>query len=133
MTEANPSVVLDENYARRYLKQIIGSMLLRNGLLMSSDGMRVVCEDSNISTVYDYKTGKLTNRNMGQQIYSEVIFMPTPEGKKALLNNFYNVSRIQPQTGVIVQHLTPEERRIQLDKKFYPYKYGGDQTDDGNR
>ena len=133
VTEANPSVVLDKDYAKNYLKQIIGSMLLRNGLLMSNDGMRVVCNDNNISTVYDYKTGKLTNRNEGQQMYSEAIFMPTQEGKTVLLNNFYNVSKIEPQPGTMVQHLTPEQRRIQLDKNLHPYKYGGEPTDDGNR
>ena len=133
VTEARPSVVLDENYARGYLKQIIGSMLLRNGLLMSNDGMRVVCNDNNISTAYDYKTGKLTNRNEGQQIYSEAIFMPTTEGKTALLNNFYNISKIEPQSGIMVEHLTSEQRRIQLYKKLYPYNYGGELTDDGNR
>lgn len=132
-TEAKPLGVLDENYARGYIKQIIGSMLLRNGMLMSTDGMRVLCKDDNISTGYDYKTGKLTNRNKGQQKYSEAIFLPTREGRTALLNNFYNVSGIESQTGVIVQHLTPEQRRMQLYKKLYPDKFGGEPTEDGNR
>ena len=113
------STNLEANYDRTYLKQIIASMLLRNGLLMSNEGKRITFIDENISTVYDYRSGKLTNSNKEEQIYDEAIFMPTIEGREALLKNFYNVSKIEEQAGVMVQHLTPEERRMQLYKSFY--------------
>lgn len=111
----------DADYDKGYLKQILASMLLRNGLLISNEGKRIAWTDENISTVYDYKTGELTNSNKGDQIYSEAIFSQTTEGKEALIKNFYNVSKMKTEEGVIVQHLTPEERRMQL----YTFFIGG--------
>ena len=68
ITGEKPLKDLENNYDRRYLKQIIASTLLRNGLLPSDEGRKITYGDDKISTTYDYITGKLTNSNKGQPI-----------------------------------------------------------------
>ena len=62
--------------------------------------------------------------------YFEVKFFPTFEGRKALLENFYSVSTIQPQTGLEIRYLTLEQRREEINRILYPHKYGQPSKED---
>lgn len=113
----------DAEQAIEYMKLLITSLLLRKGILLSKDGRSIAIKDKNIISYYDPETGILRNSNMDEKGYFEVKFFPTAEGRKALLENFYSVSSIQPQAGLEVRYLTPEQRREEIDRILYPHKY----------
>lgn len=102
------------------MKTILCSLLFRNGLLLSNDRRKITVRDKDIQTHYDYETGILKNMYQDDTGYHRVIFTPTAEGRNALLNNFYNVSRVQPQNGITVEHLTQDQRA----KEIYDMLYG---------
>ena len=113
----------DAEQAIEYMKLLITSLMLRKGILLSKDGRCITIKDKNVKSYYDSETGILTNSNMDERGYFEVKFFPTVEGRKALLENFYSVSTIQPQTGLAIRYLTPNQRREEINRVLYPYKY----------
>lgn len=126
LTNRNSQLHLTGAYrelAMNYMKLLIASLMLRRGILLSKSGRNIRIIDKNVKSYYDAETGILRNSNMDERGYFEVSFFPTFEGKKALLENFYSVSTIKPQTGLTVRHLTPEERREEIDRFLYPHKY----------
>ncbi|MDE5538954.1 MAG: hypothetical protein K2J20_00510 [Bacilli bacterium] len=126
ITNSNSEVTLDGKDAEQaieYMKLLITSLMLRKGILLSKDGRCITIKDKNVKSCYDSETGILINSNMDERGYFEVKFFPTIEGRKALLENFYSVSNIQSQTGLAVRYLTPDQRREELNRFFYPYKY----------
>lgn len=125
ITDTNNKISLngdDATQALEYMKLIVCSLLFRNGLLLSNDGRKITVKDKNIRTDYDYKTGVLTNTHQDNTGYYRVTFAPTIEGKNALLKNFYNVSQVQSQSGITVEHLTAEQRKEELYVALYGAK-----------
>lgn len=111
----------DKEKALKYMDMIICSLLLRRGLLLSKDGRRIVIKDR-IRASYNYKTGILRNYCEDNYGFHSVDFSQSMDGKIVLLNEFYNVSNIQPQKGISVEHLTPKERRRKLYDEMGMYR-----------
>lgn len=133
ITNSNSKVTLNGNDAEQaveYMKLLITSLMLRKGILLSKDGRWITIKDKSVKSYYDSETGFLINSNMDERGYFEVKFSPTAEGKKALLENFYSVSTIQPQAGLKVRHLTPDLRREEIDRILYPHKYSQSNIED---
>lgn len=128
ITDKNNKISLKDDEATKaleYMELIIGSLLLRKGLLFSKDGKRIVFKD-NIKTSYNYETGELTcfsDDSLGQ--HHSVVYSQNIDGKNALLNNFYGISEMKEQKGAKVEHLTQQERRRQLHEIFgwYPEEF----------
>ena len=97
--------------------------MLRKGVLRAKDGRIIKLIDKNVKVHYDYDTGILTHTNKDDRGYFEVKFEQSAQGKEALLKNFYSVSKISPQKGLSVRYLTPQERKEEIDRALYPYKY----------
>ncbi len=130
ITNNNSKITLngkDADQAMEYMTLLITSLLLRKGILLSKDGRCINIKDKNVKTVYDFETGILKNSNMDERGYYEVQFYPTQEGKKALLENFYSVSTIKPQKGLVTRYLTVEERNEEINRILYPSKYNDSQ------
>lgn len=130
LTNNNNNITLNGKEAEQamdWMKLLIPSLMLRKGVLLSKDDKCITFKDKNIKTFYDFKTGILTNNNTNEIGYYEVKFSPTPEGKKLLLENFYNVSNIKPQKGLTVRYLTPEEREEDLDRNLNLRRYNSNQ------
>jgi hypothetical protein len=126
ITNDNPRLKLDGQHAieaYELMKKLISSILLRNGLLLSIDDKCIVLKDKKLSSYYDLKTGILRRTTQDDFGFYEVKYYPTPEGKRALFNNFYNVSTIQHQSGLEKRYITLEERKEEIDRILYPYKY----------
>lgn len=102
--------------------------MLRKGILLSKDGKCITIKDKNVKTSYDFNSGILVNFNMDSRGFYSVKFFPTDEGRKALLDNFYSVSSINKQPGLEIKYLTPEQRKEELNRALYPYKYNNQQT-----
>lgn len=122
ITSSNPSLSLSETFAKNaidYMKLIITSLLFRNGLLLSNDERLIRIKDKNVRTRYDFDMGILINSNEDSNGYTEVKFFPTPEGRNALLKNFYSVSQIQPQPGLQIRYLTPAARKNEINMILY--------------
>ena len=119
----------DAEQAMIYMKLLIASIMLRKGLLLSTNGKGISFKDKDVKSFYDNETGVLKNSNMDERGYYEVQFLPTQAGRKALLENFYSVSVIQPQNGLNTRYLTVEERREEVNrelfKDYYVYKENG--------
>lgn len=133
ITNNNLKVTLngkDAEQAIEYMKLLITSLMLRKGILLSKDGRCITIKDKNVKSYYDFETGFLTNSNTDERGYFEVNFFPTSEGRKALLENFYSVSTIQPHTGLKVKYLTLEQRKEEIDRFLYPQKYSQYNTED---
>lgn len=130
ITNNNSKITLngkDAEQAMEYMTLLITSLLLRKRILLSKDGRCINIIDKNVKTVYDFETGILKNSNMDERGYYEVQFYPTQEGKKALLENFYSVSTIKPQKGLVTRYLTVEERNEEINRILYPSKYNDSQ------
>ena len=126
ITNANSNITLngkDAEQAINHMKLLIASLMLRKGILLSRDGRSITIKDKNVKTIYDSETGILKNSNLDGNGYYEVQFYPTPEGRKALLENFYSVSVIQPQKGLGIRYLTPEERKEEIKRILYSREY----------
>ena len=126
ITNSNREITLsgqDAALAIERMKTLIGSIMLRKGLLLSKDGKRVNITDKGIKANYNYDTGVLEHFVTDPRGFFSVEFSPTPEGRDALLENFYSVSTIQPQEGLKVKYLTLEQKREEIDRALYPYKY----------
>lgn len=128
ITNSNSKISLQGKEAEKaleYMKLIVSSIMLRKGILKSKDGRIIKFIDKNVKALYDYDTGILTHYNQDSRGYYEVKFEQSPEGKDALLKNFYSVSKISPQKGLRVRYLTSEERKEELDRILYAdyYKY----------
>lgn len=135
MTETNDKIKLSGEEARKalnYMELIVSSLMLRNGLMLSRDGKRIVFKD-NIRSSYNYKSGEFTNFCDDSYGHHSVVYSQTVEGKDALLNSFYNISQMQPQNGVKVEHLTPKERRKQLYKVFGWYADEFENSEDNHQ
>lgn len=133
ITNSNSKVTLngkDAEQAVEYMKLLITSLMLRKGILLSKDGRCITIKDKNVKSYYDFETGILNNSNMDERGYFEVKFFPTVEGRKAFLENFYSVSTIQPQTGLTVRYLTPDQRREEINRILYPHKYSQSDVED---
>ena len=113
----------DAEQAMNYMKLLIPSLMLRNGLLLSKDGKCIIITDRRVKTHYNLKTGILENSNRDERGYYEVQFYPTPEGRKALFENFYSVSIIKPQEGLKTRYLTLEEWQDEINRYLYPQFY----------
>lgn len=126
LTDKNNSIVFNGEEvvkAMNYMRMIVPSTLLKKGVLFSRDKRVPVFDDAYILTTYDYKTGVLKSSNRDQRGYYEVKYLPTYEGRTALLQNFYNVSFVKAQDGVETRYLTNEERREEVDRILNPHKY----------
>ena len=126
ITNSNKNTTLsgkDANQAIEYMKMLIGSIMLRKGILLSKDGKFINIKDKNVMVNYNYDTGILEHFNIDSRGFYLVKFYPTPEGRKALLENFYSVSTIKQQIGLSIKYLTPEQRKEELDRALHPYKY----------
>lgn len=126
ITNSNSKISLkgeDAEQALKYMKLIIPSIMLRKGVLRAKDGRIIKLIDKNVKVHYDYDTGILTHTNRDDRGYFEVKFEQSAQGKEALLRNFYSVSKISPQKGLSVRYLTPQERKEEIDRALYPYKY----------
>lgn len=135
VTDSNNKLNLSGDDAKRALdclKLIVVSLLFRNGLLLSKDGRQMEFKD-NIKTIYDYKSGRLKNFCDNQDGYHSATFLQNSAGKNAFINNFYGVSMLSSEDGIIVEHLTPDERRRQLNEALYKdyYVYKNNQQQDG--
>ena len=120
ITDTNNHVSLNGEEAKNaldYMELIVSSLMLRRGLLLSRDNKRIVFKDK-IKSLYDYKTGKLTSYCDDSYGHHSVVYSQDANGKNALLNSFYEISQIQPQQGVEVEHLTRQERRRKLYETF---------------
>lgn len=120
ITDTNNSINLDGEEAKKaldYMELIISSLMLRKGLLLSKDNRRIVFKDK-ITSSYNYKTGELTSYCDDNYGHHSVIYFQNTDGKNALLNSFYEISQMQPQNGVKVEHLTQKERRRKLYDAF---------------
>lgn len=134
LTDSNSKITLnnkDAEQALQYMKLLISSLMLRKGILLSKDGKCITIKDKDVKSHYNYKTGILENYNMDERGYFEVKFFPTPEGRNALLENFYSVSVIKPQPGLKVRYLTREQKIEERDRIFYPHKYNQSNTSPG--
>lgn len=101
-----------------YMEQIICSLMLEHGLLLSKDNRIIVFKDKPL-TYYNYKTGVLNRSCTDSNGYHHSVeYSQSLDGKKALLNNFYNISKMQSQKGIQVKHLTPQERKRELYEVF---------------
>lgn len=126
ITDENSKINLngkDAQEALAYMKMIITSILLRNGLLISKTNQIITLKDKNLNSSYDYKTGILKRFNTDEFGYTEVKFLPTKQGKIALLKNFYSISNIYRQEGIEKRHLPLDERKEEIDRALYPHKY----------
>ena len=126
ITNSNKNITLsgkDADQAIEYMKLLIGSIMLRKGILLSKDGKCISMKDKNVKANYNYNTGILEHSNTDSRGFYSVKFYPTPEGRKALLENFYSVSSIQQQIGLSVKYLTLEQRREEIDRALSPHKY----------
>lgn len=126
LTDKSPKIVLEGRKAKEayeYMKIIIPSIMLRNGLLLSKEGKCITLKDKNLNSYYDLKTGIMRRTNTNEFGYYEVNFLPTNEGRLALLENFYNISTIYRQEGITKRYLTLEEKKEELDRILYPHKY----------
>lgn len=126
ITNSNRNITLsgkDADKAIEYMKTLISSIMLRKGILLSKDGKCINIKDKNVRANYNYDTGILEHSQYDSRGYFSVKFYPTPEGRNALLENFYSVSTIQQQIGLEVKYLTLEQRREEIDRALYPYKY----------
>ena len=123
ITNSNSRISLEgkeADQAVEYMKLLITSMLVREGILLSKNGGFVNITGKKINTYYDYDTGILENWSSSlKEGYFSVKFHPTIEGKKALLENFYSVSNIRPQKGLETKYLTPEQRKEDLNRALY--------------
>lgn len=120
ITDTNNSINLNGENAKKaldYMELIVSSLMLRRGLLLSKDNKRIVFKD-NITSLYNYKTGELTSQCDDNYGHHTAVYSPNIEGKNAFLNSFYEISKLPPQNGVKVEHLTPEERRRKLHNIF---------------
>ncbi len=113
----------DAEQAMKYMKLLISSLMFRDGILLSKDGKCVTIKDKEMKSFYDAETGILRNSNMDERGYFEVEFFPTDDGRNALLENFYSVSKISPQKGLKLRYLMQEQRREEIDRYLYPNKY----------
>ncbi|MGN1378791.1 MAG: hypothetical protein ACI4XR_00090 [Bacilli bacterium] len=126
ITNSNRNITLsgkDVDQAIDYMKMLIGSIMLRKGVLLSKDGKCITIKDKKVKVNYNYDTGILEHSNTDSRGFYSVKFYPTLEGRKALLENFYSVSKIQQQIGLEVKYLTLEQRREEIDRVLYPHKY----------
>ena len=126
ITDKSPKIILkgkDANTAVEYMKIILPSIMLRNGLLISKEGKTIILKDKNLNSYYDLKTGVLRRTSTNEFGYYEVNFLPTKEGRMALLENFYNISTIYRQEGIEKRYLTLEEKKEEIDRILYPHKY----------
>ena len=126
ITEKNKKLKLSEKEAMEaieYMKMIIPSIMLRNGILISKEGECIVVKDKNLKSSYDYKTGILKRTNIDEFGYYEVKFLPTKAGRIALLDNFYSITTIYRQEGIEKRYLTLEEKREEINRMLYPDKY----------
>ena len=131
ITNSNQKITLAGKNAEQsleYMKMLIGSLMLRKGILLSKDGKCITIKDKKVKTSYDFNSGILENFNMDSRGFYSVKFFPTDEGRKALLDNFYSVSSINKQPGLEIKYLTPEQRKEELNRALYPYKYNNQQT-----
>lgn len=118
----------DAEQAMEYMKLIISSIMLRKGILRAKDGRIIKLIDKNVKVNYDYDTGILTHTNIDDRGCFEVKFEQSVQGKDALLRNFYSVSKISPQKGLSIRYLTQQERKDEVNRMLYPYKYEQQQT-----
>lgn len=123
ITNANSKIRVDGNQATEYMKMLITSIMFRNGILLLKDGRSITIKDKNVKCYYDYDTGILEHCNSSNQGFDSVQFLPTFTGRDALLKNFYSVSKIKPQEGLITKHLTPKERQEEVYRALYPHKF----------
>lgn len=126
ITDKSPKIVLkgkDAEKAFEYMKVIIPSIMLRNGLLLSKEGKCITLKDKNLNSYYDLKTGIMRRTNTDEFGYYEVNFLPTNAGRLALLENFYSISTIYRQEGIEKRYLTLEEKKEEIDRILYPHKY----------
>lgn len=131
ITNSNQKITLAGKNAEQALEEmkiLIGSLMLRKGILLSKDGKCITIKDKNVKTLYDFNSGILENYNMDSRGFYSVKFFPTAEGRKALLNHFYGVSSITKQPGLEIKYLTLEQRKEEVDRNLYPYRYINQQT-----
>ena len=69
---------------------------------------------------YYYNTGILDYFKTDSNGCFRVKFYPTEEGRITLINNFYNISELQPQKGIDVSFLTHQQRREEVHRNHYP-------------
>lgn len=110
----------------RYMEAIITSILIRKGLVLSKDDEIIIGQNNFVKEFYDYDKRILRHFCQDSSGYYEVSFLPNSLGRNALLNNFYNVKKVKKQDGVIVRHLTLEERKEEVNRALYPYLYNDD-------
>lgn len=113
ITNSNRSITLSGKFAAEvieYMKILIGSIMLRKGILLTKDGKHIYFDDW-VKLNYNYETGVLEHFTIDKtNNYNCVYFSPTNQGRKALLNNFYEISTIQPQDGLEIKYLSLEQR-----------------------
>ena len=100
------------------MKLLIGSILLRKGLLLSNDEKPIYINDINIKTSYDYKKMIMKSISMDTSGFYEAKFLSNKEGRNAYLDNFYSVSNNISIDGVEYRFLTPKQRRDEINKKL---------------
>ena len=121
LTNKNNSLSLvDDEAVKAYqnMDLLVSSSLLRSGLLFSKDYKKIVTQEQNIKTFYDYSSGKLTNSNFDDTDYSFVTYYPTEDGRKAFLENFYCVSSVEKQPDVEVGKMSKIERIKQREEEL---------------
>lgn len=126
ITNTNNKITLngeEKDKAIELMEMLICSIMLRKGILLSKDGRIINLKDKNIKIYYNYDTGVLNQSNTDERGYFEAQFEQSPEGKKALFENFYSVSKTKQQPGVQIKFLTLDERHAEVDRLLYPHKY----------
>ena len=111
----------DGDQAISYMKSIICSLLLRNGLLMSKDG-KIISFNDDINSTYDYKTGDITFFSNDETQFHDVKFSQNRNAKDVFLKNFYGVTKLQSQEGISARHISIKERHRELYEKFGWYR-----------
>lgn len=121
VTDSNPFVSRNPQKELEALKEIVLSVMLRNGVLLSKDGRRISSKELGIKTFYEMDTGVLKNLiDDPHGLYHEVKYSPTKEGRLALIDNFYSVKDVRKREGMQTKTLTREERLKEIYNFLYP-------------
>lgn len=116
---------VQNNEQLEFLKKVVMSCLLRNGVLLSKDNRRLATNEGPITSVYDKDKNVMKSTVQGRDgFYYEATFDSSFEGKKAYLNNFYSVKSVENTLGVTTRKLTKREKEIEI----YNYLYRNNNT-----
>ena len=111
-----------------FLKKVVISSMLKNGVLLESSGKRLRTYEPNIKTFYNKNSNTIKNViDEKDGNYYETTYDSSIEAKKAFLKNFYSVKSVEVEPGVEKRVLSRQERINEIYRMLYPSLVNGTQ------